>query len=99
MSIDLNSLVEHDLSEDCPICRTQDMVHIALLPAAAAWELNNQLPRFALALHGAAGLLGAMLEESVPREEIEAAMSALLDDIESQIDEDKTFGGPPRGTA
>ena len=84
MSIDLNSLVEHDLSEDCPICRTQDIVHIALLPAAAAWELNNQLPRFALALHGAAGLLGAMLEESVPRKEIEAAMSALLDDIGSK---------------
>ena len=99
MSIDLNSLVEHDLSDDCPICRTQDIVHIALLPAAAAWELNNQLPRFALSLHGAAGLLGAMLEEGVSRTEIETAMSALLDDIESQIDEDKTFGGPPRGTA
>ncbi len=99
MSIDLNSLIEHDLSDECPICRTQDMVHIALLPAAAAWELNNQLPHFALALHGAAGLLGAMLEEGVPREEIEMALSALLDDIESQIDEDKTFGGPPRGTA
>ena len=99
MSIDLNSLIEHDLSDECPICRTQDMVHIALLPAAAAWELNNQLPRFALALHGAAGLLGAMLEEGVPREDIEAAMSTLLDDMESQIDEDKTFGGPPRGTA
>ena len=99
MTIDLNSLVEHDLSDDCPICRTQDIVHIALLPAAAAWELSNQLPRFALALHGAAGLLGAMLEEGVARTEIETAMSALLDDIESQIDEDKSFGGPPRGTA
>ncbi len=99
MSIALNSLIEHDLSEDCPICRTQDIVHIALLPAAAAWELNNQLPRFALALHGAAGLLGAMLEEGVPREEIETAISALLDDIESQIDEDNTFGCPPGGTA
>ena len=99
MSIDLNSLVEHDLSDECPICRTQEIVHIALLPAAAAWELNNGLPRSALALHGAAGLLGAMLEEGVPREDIETAMSALLDDIEQQIDEDKTFGGPPRGTA
>lgn len=99
MSIDLNSLVEHDLSEDCPICRTLDIVHVALLPAAAAWELNSQLPRFALALHGAAGLLGAMLEEGVPREEIDTAMRTLLDDIESQIDEDKAFGGPPRGTA
>ena len=40
-----------------------------------------------------------MLEEGVPREEIESGMSALLDDIEQQIDEDKTFGGPPKGTA
>lgn len=99
MTIDLNLLVEHDLSDDCPVCQTQDVVHLALLPAAAAWEQSNQLPRFALALHGAAGLLAAMLAEGVPREEIEAAMSALMDDIESQIDEDKTFDGPPRGTA
>ncbi len=99
MSIDLNSLVEHDLSGECPVCRTQDIVNIALLPAAAAWELNNGLPRFALALHGAAGLLAAMLEEGVPRTEIETAMSTLLDDIESQIDEDSTMGGPPQGTA
>ena len=99
MSIDLNSLVEHDLSDDCPICRTQDIVHVALLPAAAAWELNSGLPRFALALHGAAGLLGVMLDEGVAREEIESAMSALLDDIENQIDEDSSMGGPPQGTA
>ncbi len=99
MSIDLNSLVEHDLSDDCPVCRTQDIVHMALLPAAAAWELNNQLPRFALALHGAAGLLAVMLEGGVPRAEIETAMTALLDDIEKQIDEDSTMGGPPQGTA
>ncbi len=99
MSIDLNSLVEHDLSDECPICRTQDFVHMALLPAAAAWELNNGLPRFALALHGAAGLLGAMLEEGISRTEIETAMSALLDEIESRIDEDSTMGGPPQGTA
>lgn len=99
MSIDLNALIEHDLSDDCPICRTQDMVHAALLPAAAAWEMNSQLPRFALALHGAAGLLGAMLEEGVPRDDMEAALSELLDEIEQQIEEDKAFGGPPRGTA
>ena len=99
MTIDLNALVEHDMSEDCPICRTQDIVHIALLPAAAAWELNNQLPRFALALHGAAWLLGAMLEEGVPRTEIETAMASLLDGIENQIDEDSKMGGPPQGTA
>lgn len=72
---------------------------MALLPAAAAWELNNQLPRFALALHGAAGLLGAMMEGGIAREDIEAAMRTLLDDIEQQIEEDKAFGGPPRGTA
>lgn len=99
MDIDLNSLIDHDLSDDCPICRTQDIVHIALLPAAAAWEMNNGLPRFALALHGAAGLLGAMLEEGVDRDDIEAALAALLDDIEERIAEDRTFGGPPEGTA
>lgn len=99
MRIDLNSLTDHDLSDDCPICRTQDIVHIALLPAAAAWEMNSGLPRFALALHGAAGLLGAMLEEGVDRDDVEAALATLLDDIEEQIAEDRTFGGPPEGTA
>jgi len=99
MPFDLNALVEHDLSDDCPICRTQDIVHIALLPPAPAWEHNNGLPRFALALHGAASLLGAMLEEGIERDDIDAALSSLLDDIEDQVAEDRAFGGPPEGTA
>jgi hypothetical protein len=40
---------------------------MALLPAAAAWEMRSELPRMSIALHGAAGLLSALLEEGVPR--------------------------------
>ncbi len=99
MSVDLKELTDHDHSEDCPICRAQDTVHAALLPAAAAWELHNELPRFSVALHGAAALLGAMLEEGVLRDEIESALGRLLDDIEQGIAEDKAMGGPPQGSA
>ncbi len=52
MTFDLTPLLDHDLSDDCPICRAQEVIQIALLPAAAAWELNNELPRFSIALHG-----------------------------------------------
>ena len=72
---------------------------MALLPAASAWELRNELPRFSVALHGSASLLGAMLHEGVPRNDIEAALGKLLDDIEQRITEDKVMGGPPQGTA
>ncbi len=41
----------------------------------------------------------AMLEEGIPRDEIEAALSRVLDDIEQQIEEDKTMGRPPMGSA
>ena len=99
MTIDLDEIIEHDMTEDCPACRTQDIVELALVPAAAAWELRNGLPRYAIALHGAAGLLGALLEEGVDRDDIEAALSGLLDDIEQRIEEDSVMGGPPQGTA
>lgn len=99
MAIDLKPITEHDMSDDCPICRAQDLVDMALLPAVAAWEQSNELPRFSLALHGAAGLLGALLEEGVPRDEVEAALARLLDEIEQQIAEDAVMGGPPQGTA
>ena len=69
-----------------------------MLPAAAAWELNNDLPRFSIALNGAAEMLGVMLHEGVPRDEIEAALSRLLDDIEQRIAEDKAMDGSPQGT-
>ncbi len=99
MPINLDTLTEHDMGDDCPVCRTQDLVDMVLLPAAAAWEQRNGLPHLALALHGAAGLLGALLEEGISREEIERMMSGLLDEIEQQILEDTTMGGPPQGTA
>ena len=72
---------------------------MALIPAAAAWELANELPRFSVALHGAASLLGVMMEEGVPRRELEATLSELLDEIEAGIDEDAVMGGPPQGSA
>ena len=65
MTTKLEELVEHDPGNDCPVCRAQDLVHVALLPAAAAWEINNQLPRFSVALNGAAELMGVMREEGL----------------------------------
>ncbi len=88
MTIDLAPFLDHDLSDDCPVCRAQEVIQIALLPAAAAWELNNELPRFSIALHGAAELLGTMLLEGVERS-----------DIEARIAEDQVMGGPPKGNA
>ena len=99
MSLGLKELVDHDLSDDCPVCRTQDVVEMVLVPAAAAWESKNDLPRFSIARLGAAGLLGAMLEEGVPRHEIDSALGELLDDIERHISEDNALGGPPQGNA
>ena len=99
MPIDLNALTEHDMSDNCPVCRTQDLVEMVMLPAAAAWELRNELPRLSVALHGAAGLLSALLEEGVPRDDVEAALSRLLDNVEQRIAEDGVMGGPPQGTA
>ncbi len=99
MPIDLKTIIEHDMSDECPVCRAQDLVEMALLPAAAAWELRNELPRLSVALHGAAGLLSALLEEGVPRDDVETALSHLLDDIEQQIAENEVMGGPPQGTA
>ena len=99
MPIDLNTLTEHDMSDDCPVCRAQNLVDVALLPAASAWELRSELPRLSIALHGAAGLLCALLEEGVPRDDVEAALSRLLDDYEQQVAEDEVMGGPTQGTA
>lgn len=99
MTIDLETLANHDLSDDCAVCRAQDVVSMALIPAAAAWELANELPRFSIALHGAASLLGVIMEEGVPRRELEAALSDLLDEIEDGIKEDSVMGGPPQGSA
>ena len=99
MSVDLKELTDHDHSDECPVCRARDIVHSALLPAASAWEAKDELPRFSVALHGAAELLGVMLEEGVERSDIEAELSRLLDDIEARIAEDRAMGGPPQGSA
>jgi hypothetical protein len=40
-----------------------------------------------------------MLKGGIPRDDIEAALSRALDDIEQQIEEDKTMGGAPMGSA
>lgn len=99
MHVDFEELVNHDMSEECPICRAQDLVDSTLLPAAAAWEMHSGLPKFAVALHGAAGLLGAMLQEGLPRDDVLAALHRALDDIEQQIAEDRALGGPTQGNA
>lgn len=99
MNIDFDQIVEHSGDDDCAACRAQDITAAFLMPAVSSWELSHHLPRFSLALHGASGLLGAMMEEGIERGEIEAALSQLLDDIERQIEEDKVLGGPPQGSA
>lgn len=99
MPIDLKTILEHDMSDDCPICRVQETVDLSLIPAVSAWEQAQELPRFSLALHGAAGLLGILLEEGVPRDALEQALSGLLNDLEQQIEENRALGGPTQGTA
>ncbi len=99
MSPRLDHLTQHDLSDDCDVCRAQDVVAMALLPAAAAWEADNGLPRFSVALHGAAELLGAMMRDGIARDVVEAALAEVLDDIALGIAEDEALGGPPQGNA
>ncbi len=99
MAIDLDETLQHTADDDCPVCRAQEVVGGFLIPALAAWELSHDLPRFSLAIHGAAGLLGVMLEEGIEREEIETALTQALDDIEAQLAEHKLMGGPTQGSA
>jgi hypothetical protein len=40
-----------------------------------------------------------VLQEGISRREIEGALSVFLDDIDRQIAEDATMGGPPQGMA
>jgi len=97
-ALDLTSLLDHDHSGDCPVYRAQGAIQIVLLPAAAVWELNNELPRFTVALHCGAEHLGAVLSEGVERSDIEAALTRLLDDIEARIAEDQMMGASPKGS-
>jgi hypothetical protein len=98
MQTRLEEIVTHDNTEECVACRSRDFVAEVLVPAVAAWEASADLPRLALSLHGAAGLLGTLIAAGVPRDEIEEALSGLLDDVEAQIAED-ALGGPAQGTA
>lgn len=70
-----------------------------MVPAAAAWEASEELPRYSVALHGAAELLGVMLEEGIAREQIDATLAKLLDDIERGVGEDDVMDGPAQGSA
>jgi hypothetical protein len=97
--VNLGALVDHAGDDDCSTCRAQEIAASILVPAVAAWEAVQSLPRFSLALQGAAGLIGTMLEDGFDRHEVEEALASALDDVEQQIAEDKTFGGPPQGTA
>lgn len=99
MAVDLQQLTQHHMTDECPICHTQQMVRGALVPAAAAWEASEELPRYSVALHGAAELLGVMLEEGIAREQIDATLAKLLDDIERGVGEDDVMGGPAQGSA
>ena len=73
--VNFDEITTHTTTEDCAACRAQELTMFALLPATAAWEVSSELPRFSIALHGAAGLIGTMLEEGVARESIEDALS------------------------
>jgi hypothetical protein len=99
MALGLEELFTHDSTELCIACRARDFVAQIVVPAAEAWEMSTDLPRFSIALHGAAGLLGSMLAEGVSREDIESALSRLLDELEEQLTENRAMGGPPQGTA
>jgi hypothetical protein len=99
MSNPLDEIVTHDNTGECIACRSRDLVAEIVVPAVAAWEMAAELPRFSLALHSAVGLLGTMLAGGVTREQIDAAVSLLLDEIESQVAEDGALWGPTQGTA
>jgi len=99
MKNDLEKLITHEYSDDCMVCRAQDVVAFSLVPAAAAWETANELPQYSVALNGAAQLLAAIIADGLPRNDVEEALKTLLDDLEAQIKEEGVFGGPTQGNA
>ncbi len=99
MNNDLEKLITHEYSDDCMVCRAQDVVAFSLVPAAAAWETANELPQYSVALNGAAQLLAAMIADGLSRNDVEEALKTLLDDLEAQIKEEGVFGGPTQGNA
>ena len=99
MTNEFKKLMQHDMSDDCPICHAENLVTTTLIPAVASWEIANDLPQFSLALHGAAGLLSAMIEEGHKRDKIELALKELLDEFEVSMATNTAMAGPAQGTA
>jgi hypothetical protein len=54
-------LVTHDSTEKCVICRAQDIAAETVVPAVMVCEDAAGHRRFSMALHGAAGLLLALI--------------------------------------
>ena len=99
MNETFKKIVTHDETDDCPACRAQDIVNASLVPAVAAWEEAYQMPRHALAVHGAASLIAFMIQNGVSRGDIEEAVAKIVDDYEMEIAEQGLLGGPHQGTA
>ena len=99
MNPTFEKIITHDESDDCPVCRAQDIINFSLVPAVAAWEEAHQMPRHSLAVHGAASLMAFMIQNGVARDDIEKAVAYILDDYELQMAEDGLLGGPHQGTA
>jgi hypothetical protein len=99
MNPTFEKIITHDDSDDCPVCRAQDIVNFSLVPAVAAWEEAHQMPRHSLAVHRAASLMAFMIRSGVVREDIEEAVAHILDDYEMQMAEEGLLGGPHQGTA
>lgn len=95
----LHDIMTHDDTEDCVVCRSRELAAQIVAPAVTAWEAALNLPRFSLALHGAAGLLATMLAEGFERDKLEEAIATLLDEMEDQVAEDRAMGGPTQGSA
>ena len=99
MNNDLKKILAHEYSDDCMVCRAQDVVAFSSVPAAAGWETANELPQYSVALNGAAQLLAAMIADGLSRSGVKEALKRLLGDLEAQIKEDGVFGGPTQGNA
>jgi hypothetical protein len=99
MPIRLDQILTHDNTEECVACRSRDFTAEIIVPAVAAWEASENLPRLSLAIHGAAGLLGVMLADGVSRDQIDEALSRLLDEIEAEVAEEGALSGPALGNA
>jgi len=99
MALSLEELFAHDGTEDCIACRARDFVAQIVVPAAEAWETSTDLPGFQSPFTGPPDCWEGILEAGVSREDIERALSRLLDELEEQLTENQAMGGRPQGTA